>query len=195
MESVPLSLTVRLPDWIPGWLQSDRFGRTDTERMQAVLELARQNVIQGTGGPFAAAVFDGAGQLISVGINRVVPERNSILHAETVALMLAHGRIGHYSLDSLSCELVSSCDPCAMCLGATLWSGVRRLVCGADRQAAVDAGFEEGPVFPESFDYLRLRGVEVVRGVLLEEARTIFELYKQHGGPIYNGRPARLLLS
>jgi hypothetical protein len=69
------------------------------------------------------------------------------------------------------------------------------LVCGADRQAAVDAGFEEGPVFPESFDYLRSRGVEVVRGVLLEEARTIFELYKQHGGPIYNGRPARLLLS
>src|SRR3546814_19963070 len=46
-------------------------------------------------------------------------------------------------------ELFSSCEPCAMCLGATLWSGVTRLVFAATRDDATRLNFDEGPVFPE----------------------------------------------
>jgi tRNA(Arg) A34 adenosine deaminase TadA len=190
VSSLPLLLTIQLPDWVVPWVR--KFGQcnSDTARMRMVIDLARENVLRQTGGPFAAAVFDATGQLVSVGVNRVVPAQNSILHAEILALMLAHARLGTYSLGSHGCELVSSCDPCAMCLGATLWSGVRRLLCGADRQAASDAGFEEGPVFPESFDYLQRRGITVVRGCLAAEAADVFRLYHQLGGVIYNGSPS-----
>ena len=47
--------------------------------------------------------------------------------------------------------------------------------------------FEEGPVFPESHAYLDARGIEIVRGVLRDEARGVLELYRSGGGPIYNG--------
>jgi tRNA(Arg) A34 adenosine deaminase TadA len=74
-----------------------------------------------------------------------------------------------------------------MCLGASLWSGVRRVVCGAHRDDARRLNFEEGPVFPESHAYLEARGVEIVHGVLREEANAVLELYKSSQGIIYNG--------
>lgn len=82
-------------------------------------------------------------------------------------------------------ELVSSCEPCAMCLGSTLWSGVARLVTGATKADAEAIGYDEGPVFPESYAYLERRGVAVVRQVLREQARTLFAEYQAAGGVIY----------
>jgi tRNA(Arg) A34 adenosine deaminase TadA len=134
-------------------------------------------------------VEEESGRLIAVGVNRVVPENNSTLHAEVLAFMMAQRRVGSYTLGSPGLPahtLVSSCDPCAMCLGATLWSGVRRLVCGATRDDAIHAGFDEGPVFPESYRYLEDRGITIVHGVLRDEARAVLERYAATG-EIYNG--------
>jgi tRNA(Arg) A34 adenosine deaminase TadA len=158
--------------------------------MSLAIELSRQNVLRGTGGPFGAAVFESeSGALVAAGVNSVVRLQNSALHAEILALMLAEHRVGSYTLQSADLpahELVTSCDPCAMCLGAVHWSGVRRLVTGATREDAVALSFDEGPVFPESFEYLEARGVAVVRGVLRKEAAAVLELYQRQGGPIYN---------
>jgi tRNA(Arg) A34 adenosine deaminase TadA len=74
-----------------------------------------------------------------------------------------------------------------MCLGALLWSGVGRVVTGATGDDARSAGFDEGPVFPESYAYLERRGVEFVRGVRRDEARAVLESYVQRGGTVYNG--------
>ena len=73
-----------------------------------------------------------------------------------------------------------------MCLGATLWSGVKRVVCGASRSDATRLQFEEGPVFPESWTYLEKRGITIVRNVLRDEARAVMELYRAKRGEIYN---------
>jgi len=158
--------------------------------MRVAIEMAAANVTNGAGGPFGAAIFESdSGQLVSLGVNTVVRLRNSVLHAEIVAFMRAQARIGTYTLaapDLPSHTLYSTCDPCAMCLGAALWAGVRRIVCGATRQDAVAMRFDEGPVFPESYDYLRGRGIEVVHGVLRDEARATLELYRARGGVIYN---------
>ena len=158
--------------------------------MRVAIEVAAANVAHGTGGPFGAAIFESeSGRLVSVGVNTVVRLRNSALHAEMVAFMRAQSAVGAYSLSSagLAHTLYSSCDPCAMCLGAALWAGVRRIVCGATRQDAVALRFDEGPVFPESYDYLVKRGIEVVHGVLRDEARATLEQYRARGGVIYNG--------
>jgi hypothetical protein len=63
---------------------------------------------------------------------------------------------------------------------------VRRIVCGASRQDAIALRFDEGPVFPESYDYLARRGIAVVHGVCRDEARAILEQYRARGGVIYN---------
>ena len=123
-------------------------------------------------------------------MNSVVRLNNCTLHGEMVALMMAQTRLGSYTLRGESIpahELVTSCDPCAMCLGAVLWSGVRRVVCGASRDDARRLDFDEGPVFPESYSYLAARGIEIVRGVCRDEANAVLELYRAWGGRIYNG--------
>lgn len=182
-------IRVDAPEWIADYVDWSRAYASDVERMDLAIALARENALR-DGGPFGAAVFESAsGRLVSAGVNLVVPLNNSVLHAEIVALMLAQHRLASFTLRAPGLpahELVASCDPCAMCLGATLWSGVRRLVCGAAREDAAAAGFDEGPVFPASYDYLRERGIVITRGVRRAEARAVLELYVGRGGIVYN---------
>ena len=183
------TLAVSLPPWVDPFIDWRRRYLSLDDRMNLVLALAWEHVKRGSGGPFAAAVFErDAGRLIAVGVNLAVPSHNSVLHAETVALMMAETLLHSHDLgaDGMPLhELVCSCDPCAMCLGAVLWSGVSRLVSGADRKDAEAIGYDEGPVFASSYDYLEHAGVQVVRGVRRAEARDVLEAYRAAGGVIY----------
>ncbi len=159
--------------------------------MRLAIDVSRENVERGTGGPFGAAIFEAeSGRVVAVGMNSVVRYNNCALHGEMMAFMMAQQRVGSFTLNSPGLpahELYTSCEPCAMCLGATLWSGVRRLVCGAARDDASILNFDEGPVFPESYQYLEERDLQVVHNVLRDEARAVLELYRSKSGKIYNG--------
>jgi tRNA(Arg) A34 adenosine deaminase TadA len=184
-------LTIAYPEWVAGVVDWQRVYPGDEDKMRLAIAVSRENVVRGSGGPFGAAVFErDTGRLVSVGMNSVVRLRNCTLHAEMVAFMTAQHRVGRFSLsgDGLPVhELITSCEPCAMCLGATLWSGVKRVVYGAAREDASRLRFEEGPVFPQSYRYLEERGIAIVRGVLRAEAAAVLELYRASSGPIYNG--------
>ncbi|MBA2245854.1 MAG: nucleoside deaminase [Gemmatimonadetes bacterium] len=181
---------IEYPDWVGEVVDWERRYATDEERMRLAIGLSRENVLRGTGGPFGAAIVEAeSGQLVAVGMNSVVRLNNCTLHGEMVAFMMAQQRLNSFTLAAPGMpvhELVTSCEPCAMCLGATLWSGVRRVVCGAHRDDARRLNFEEGPVFPESHAYLAARGIEIVHGVLREEANAVLELYRSRQGIIYN---------
>jgi tRNA(Arg) A34 adenosine deaminase TadA len=187
----PFDIRISLPAWIQDSVAWDRPLHSDDDRMRLAIALSRENVARGTGGPFGAAVFDErSGLPVAVGVNLVERLANAVLHAEIVALMLAQAALGRFTLgadDLPPHALVTSCDPCAMCLGATLWSGVRRLVCGAGRADALGIGFDEGPVFAESYRYLAERGVAVIHGVMRSEAAAVLSAYHRTGGTIYNG--------
>jgi len=189
MTSHP-AVHIDYPDWVED-IDWTRVYSSDLERMQLAITVARVNVERGTGGPFGAAVFESeSGKLVSVGMNSVVRFNNCTLHGEMVAFMMAQQRVGSYTLKSPALpahELHTSCEPCAMCLGAALWSGVQRVVCGAAREDATILNFEEGPVFPESYKYLEDRGIEIVHNVMRDEARAVLELYRSKSGKIYNG--------
>lgn len=184
-------LSISLPDWVGNAVQWDAAYSTDEERMEVAIALSRGNIDRGTGGPFGACVFEQeSGRLVAVGVNGVQRHNNSTLHAEMVALMMAQHRLGHFTLHDEGLplhDLVTSCDPCAMCFGAVLWSGVRRVVCGATRDDAAKLGFDEGPVFDESYRYLEARGIEFHREVRREAAVDVLERYRLDGGDIYNG--------
>ena len=93
-------------------------------------------------------------------------------------MSLAQKSLGSFDLGAPglpACELVTSVEPCAMCAGAVLWSGVRRLVCGASSDDARAIGFDEGPKHPDWASELRRRGIEVVEGVLRAEAVAVLE--------------------
>lgn len=178
------AMTLTLPPWLEAGARSMP---TDEERVRFVLALARRSMEEG-GGPFAAAIFDDEDDtLLAAGANLVVPGGSSLLHAEVVAILAAQGRVGHYSLRAGGRrQMVASCDPCAMCLGAIHWAGLTGLVTAAATDDARAGGFDEGPVDDASFAYLERRGMSVRRGVLRAEGAALLDAYAAGGGSIYN---------
>ncbi|MGH7719968.1 MAG: nucleoside deaminase [Gemmatimonadaceae bacterium] len=186
------SVRIDYPPWVASFVDWEARHHGDEERMRLAVALARENVLRDAGGPFGAVIFErDSGRLVSVGVNSVLRLNNSTLHAEMMAFAMAQARLGTYTLAAEGLpehELFTSCEPCAMCLGGALWSGVCRLVFGALGEDVRRLGFEEGPVFPESHAYLEARGVGIVPGVCRDEAKEVLELYRQRGGEVYNGR-------
>lgn len=190
--TVTASVKLQLPVWLDRFAaEAEIRDRGDVEeRMRLAIELARRNIEAGTGGPFGAAVFAvETGRLLAVGVNLVVASRCSVLHAEMVALMLAQQRFGHYDLGGEglpACELVTSAEPCAMCFGAVLWAGVKRLVCAARREDVERIGFDEGPKPADWPAELQRRGIAVTCDVCRVEAVAVLDRYAAAGGLIYN---------
>ncbi|HEY5932424.1 MAG TPA: nucleoside deaminase [Nitrospira sp.] len=183
----------RLPSWAirVSRLQNRPIAAT-LDRMRFVIELALTNVTARTGGPFGAAVFESqTGRLIAIGVNVVEPANCSLAHAEVVALVNAHRTLRHFDLGAPGVPkltLVTSCEPCAMCYGAILWSGVRKVVCGARRSDAMAIGFDEAPKPKNWVAALEERGISVIRDLCRDEAIAVFQRYQQIGGRIYNAR-------
>ncbi len=190
-SSAAPTLVIDVPAWVDAVTRSGQAYVGDEEKMALVIRLARDNVERGTGGPFGAAVFEvGSGRVVAAGVNSVTRLHNCVLHAEIMAIMLAQQRVGSFTLRAPgrpAYELVTSSEPCAMCLGATLYSGVSRLVMGAAREDAMAIGFDEGPVFAESYAYLAGRGIVTVRDLRRAEAASVLRTYREGGGPIYTG--------
>ena len=189
MEAGYPDVCLRLPGWVAGFVRNwqEGFGTID-QRMRFTIALAAENSRRGTGGPFGAAVFAVDGyRLVAPGVNLVTSHNASCAHAEIVALTVAQSLAGHFDLSQLGdFELLASTAPCAMCLGAIPWSGVRRLVCGARGADAEAIGFDEGAKPAEWVATLRERGIEVKCDVEREAACAVLEEYAAGGGLIYN---------
>ncbi|MFK7819973.1 MAG: nucleoside deaminase [Planctomycetaceae bacterium] len=185
---------ISLPDWAVAELQALP-ARIDSieERMAIVIRFSALNIQHDTGGPFAAGVFnEETGELVTVGVNRVVPSNCSSAHAEVVALSLAQKKLQTFDLggkDLPRHQLVVNWRPCAMCYGAVVWSGVRSLViAGSDGQLEQITGFDEGPIHPDWMAELQRRGICVTDNVLKDDACNVFRTFRESGKLVYNGR-------
>lgn len=189
------SITLTLPDWINLRATPDTHITALEERMRFVIALALENVERGTGGPFAAAVFEiSTGRLVAPAVNIVERGKCSLAHAEAMALMVAQQAVGTYDLGAPELppmELVTTSQPCIQCWGNVWWSGIKRLVTGTSiEQTQALGGFDEGPVPANWADLLRTRtpperSVEVIENVLSEEACAALKKYKALGARIY----------
>jgi guanine deaminase len=122
----------------------------DSVLLDAAVARAVENVGAG-GGPFAAVVVrDDA--IVAEGVNRVTRDLDPTAHAEVVAIRAACRAVGDFSL--AGCVLVSSCEPCPLCVSAALWARVDAVVYAADRHDAARAGFDD-LAFYQMFDQPR----------------------------------------
>lgn len=103
------------------------------------VDLAENNVRNG-GGPFAALLVRN-GQIIGKSGNQVTKTLDPTAHAEIAAIRIACREIDDFKLNGAL--LVSSCEPCPMCLAAALWARIDRVLYAADRYAAAAAGFDD----------------------------------------------------
>jgi tRNA(Arg) A34 adenosine deaminase TadA len=187
-----VSYTVKLPQWVDDILPgSEIFCPTIEERMELAITLAAGN-IRNNGSPFGAAVFERySGKLVAPGINLVLQTNCSVVHAEIVAIMLAQQKVANFDLGAEGLpdyELVTTTEPCAMCIGAIPWSGISSLVCGARDEDARSIGFDEGDKHADWIGNLQSRAISVIRDIYRDKAKAVLQQYIDAGGIIYNGR-------
>lgn len=189
-----MQFTLALPEWAVTELRRmPELFPTVEARMAEVIRFSRLNFENGTGGPFAAGVFErDTGRLVVIGVNRVVPSNCSSAHAEVMTLSLAQQILGTYDLGGAGMpayQLVVNWLPCAMCFGATCWSGIRSLViAGSGPELEQITGFDEGPIHPEWERELAKRGITLTNNVLREEALAVYRDFAASGSLVYNAR-------
>ena len=112
---------------------------------ESAIRLAVENVLKG-GGPFGAMIIkDGA--IISTGANSVTALNDPTAHAEVVAIRNACRVLETFQLTD--CILITSCEPCPMCLGASYWARVKAVYYIADKNDAAKAGFDDSFIYQE----------------------------------------------
>ena len=123
-----------LPAWVHDAVDTSRAYASDADKVALAILLSNHNVEAQSGGPFGAAVFGPDDRIISVGVNRVLPQATSLAHAENMAYMLAQQRTqrrhGHllrrYGIRSmLMCQFYDS--PVRAVLALAPGSGHRRV--------------------------------------------------------------------
>lgn len=93
--------------------------------------------------PFGAVVVDKDDVILGTGVNRQLGDGDPFAHAEVSALEAAWGTAGAAALHDA--VLVSSCEPCALCLAAAATVGVARILYAATRDDVFGLGEPHDP--------------------------------------------------
>lgn len=144
----------------------------DARFVRRAIELARENVRAGRGGPFGALVVKD-GEILAEGTNSVTSANDPTAHAEMVAIRRACERLQVFQLDG--CEIYSSCEPCPMCLGAIYWARPSAIYFAATREDAAAAGFDDDFLYRELVLPIEGRQISTAAGLLREEAQAVFD--------------------
>lgn len=144
----------------------------DDRWLRAAVQRAAANVAEG-GGPFAALVVRGE-DVVADGVNRVTRDLDPTAHAEVVAIRSACRVLETHVLTGT--VLVSSCEPCPLCLSAALWARVDAVVYAADRHDAAEGGFDDR-AFYELFDRPRDTWELPVRQLAVDGAADPFQAW------------------
>ena len=103
------------------------------------------------------------GKIIARGYNRRNTDKNTLSHAELIAIRKAAKKTGDWRLED--CTLYVTLEPCPMCAGAIVQSRIKRVVYGASNPKAGCAGSVLNILDCSGFNHQ----VETTGGVLLEE--------------------------
>lgn len=112
--------------------------KNDMYYMNKALELAKIAYEMGEVPVGAIVVKKSTGEIVGEGFNRREVDKNSIAHAEILAINQASQRLGGWRL--IDCELFVTLEPCPMCAGAIINSRIKRVIFGASDLKAGSCG-------------------------------------------------------
>lgn len=146
-------------------------GEREQHFMQLAVDLARQGMNNGVGGPFGCVIVKGD-TIVGKGCNSVATQNDPTAHAEVVAIRDACKNLESFQLTD--CEIYTSCEPCPMCMGAIYWARPKKVYFGATRHDAAAAGFDDSLIYKELTCDMHDRIIEMVN-VGREKVVKVFE--------------------
>lgn len=158
---------------------------------QIILSLQTElktRIAQGAG-PFLAAIYDEQYNLIAQAANSVVNEKCSHNHAEMNAIKQAEEKLHTFDLAPHHLSLYVTAEPCLMCLGGIMWSGIKTVYFGVPSERVEEiTGFDEG-FKPNWMSEFATRGIRVYGNIAPQAGEEILRAYMAGGHTIY--KPAR----
>lgn len=136
-------------------------------------------------GPFLAAIYDDKGKLIAKTSNSVVAEGCSNNHAEMNAIKAAEKALNTYDLSSHTLSLYVTSEPCMMCIGGIMWSGIKAVYYGVSSKKVEEiTGFDEG-FKPNWFEEFKKRGIVVYGNIEQEAGEAVLCDFVKTGKTVY----------
>lgn len=149
--------------------------------MLIAINEARKGIENGDGGPFGAVIVKND-EVIGVGHNRVLKNKDATCHGEMEAIRNASKNLNTFDLSS--CVLYTTGEPCSMCLAACLWANIEKIYFGCSILDNERIGFRDN-----KFDNLmggRQKLKDYLQELDREECLKLFEDYlKMKNNKIY----------
>jgi tRNA(Arg) A34 adenosine deaminase TadA len=145
------------------------------QAMRRAIQLSVEKMQGGSGGPFGAVIIK-ENAIIAEGWNQVTSCNDPTAHAEVVAIRSACQLLKTFNLNG--CILVTSCEPCPMCLAATYWARVDKIYYANTRFDAAEIGFDDSFFYDELAKPVLERQVPMVE-LLRNEGLLAFQHWSQ----------------
>lgn len=137
--------------------------------MKAALRMAKKAAILGE--VPIGCVIEYQGKIIGSGYNRRKTDKNTLSHAELIAIRRASRKMGDWRLEG--CTMYVTLEPCQMCSGAIVQARIPRVVIGCMNPKAGCAGSILNILQVPEFNHQ----VEIVKGVLEDECSDILSSF------------------
>ena len=164
-------------------IQSEELARAE-QIMLNVHNKTAEGVKNGKG-PFYAEIYDENGNFVTSSSNSVVEDKCCIYHAEVNTLKKAHEIYKEYNLAPKNLTIYVNAEPCIMCAGAIMWSGIKTIYFGVpSKDVERITGFDEG-YKPNWIKEFKKRGITVYGNVEKAAGEKVLEDYVNSGKEIY----------
>ncbi len=142
---------------------------TDSKYMKEALKLARKAAALGE--VPIGCVIEYQGRIIGRGYNRRKTDKNTLSHAELIAIRKASKAMGDWRLEE--CTMYVTLEPCQMCAGAIVQARIPTVVIGCMNPKAGCAGSILNILQVPQFNHQ----VEIVRGIMEEECSELLSSF------------------
>ncbi len=174
-----------------GIVANSPISKTELENANKVMQNVHNKTAEGVRngkGPFYAEIYDANGNLVISSSNSVVEDNCCLHHAEINTIKKAHEKFKEYSLAPENLTIYINAEPCIMCAGAIMWSGIKT-VCFGVPSSEVEriTGFDEG-YKPNWIKEFKKRGITVYGNIEQQAGEKVLEDYVNSGRKIYKPR-------
>lgn len=144
----------------------------DEKFIDIAIELSKKAVY-----PYGAIIVKN-GEIIGRSDSDVPVSKTAYSHAELRAIEDAMDHLGGHlcAEGGKDCVIYSSCEPCAMCMGAILYTGIEKLVYGAtleDSKECVNDILVKAQVIA---DNCKNRNIEIIKEVHRDKAVEVLKM-------------------
>ena len=119
------------------------------------------------GGPFGAVIIDKQGNIIAASHNHVLCKNNPTCHAEIETIREACEKLGTHDLSGYI--LITSCQPCPMCLCAIAKVGIKIFYYGCTKEDAGQIGFRDDMMYEYFADMSKSEILNVIQSTKYQD--------------------------